>query len=300
MKFIALLLTLSFVLSCTKLPEYKTASHFPVVTNPTRINQANVSITQKLEIIDLNESNTIVMDQVFSDQSVAKVMIEIQSLSSRIDKNATIYLVLNTPGGSVDAGLRLISFIKALPQDVKTLSLFSASMGFQTIQGLSERLILDTGTVMSHRAKFGCQGEAEGEIESCMNWIMSMINDLDAKAASRMSMSVPAYKELIRDEYWAYGAQAVKDKAVDRMVLAKCGKGMSRTKIIQVETFFGTFDVEVSKCPLIPGFFSAKPSNKNAKQDNGSTLLYVSRMFGDKKTFVNEYITTNKWTQFQK
>lgn len=256
--------------------------------------------SEKLEIIELTDKNTVIMDQVFSDNSVSEVMIKIQKLSENMKANETIYLVMNTPGGSVDAGLRMLSFIKALPQKVKTLTLFSASMGFQTVQQLDERLILDTGTLMSHRATFGCQGEAEGEIESCMNWVMSMVHDLDQKAAARMQMSTQDYKELIRDEYWAYGDKAVTDKAADRKVLAKCGSSLMGSRNVVFDTMFGSFDVEMSRCPLIPGFLSVKAQGNVKPEDKSKAMEYIRMLLANKKQFVNKYIVTNEWKKFEK
>ena len=304
MKFILIAIIALSVLACSKpaqptLKKITIVQSAPHVPAPVRTSQV-VNKSVALEVINLTEDNMIVMDQVFNDQSVTAVMLELQKLSDKLKAKDTIYLVLSSPGGSVDAGLRLLSFAKALPQKIKTLTLFSASMAFQTVQELDERLILDTGTVMSHRGSFGCKGEASGEIETCMRFTMSIFNALEAKAAERMGMTIKAYSELIRDEYWAYGPDAVASKAVDRMVLAKCGKGLQATKVVAVDTFFGAFNVEISKCPLIPGYISVQPMDQKAKQDTGVTELYVKRMYENKREFVKEYITTNKWTQFQK
>lgn len=270
----------------------------PYITAPIRTSQAIKSVP--VEVVTLTADNMVVMDQVFNEQSVSTVMLELKKLSDKLKPEATIILVLSSPGGSVDAGLRLLSFAKALPQRVKTLTLFSASMAFQTAQELDERLILDTGTMMSHRGTFGCKGEARGEIETCMRFTMSIFDAMEAKSAQRMGMTFKAYQDLIRDEYWAYGQDAVNEKAADRVVLAKCGKGLDGTKMQLVDTFFGTFNVEVSKCPLIPGYISVQPMDAKAKQDTGVTTLYVKSMFSNKQGFVKEFISTNKWTQFQK
>lgn len=249
-----------------------------------------------MEVIDLNDRNTVVMDQAFSDSSVSVVMLKLQELSNKVPRGSTVYLVMNTPGGSVDAGLRLISYARALPLKVKTLTLFAASMGYQTVQQLDERLILDSGTLMSHRAKFGLSGEAPGEFFSRLKWIMSQLDNLDAIAAARMGMSFESYRKLIADEYWVYGENSVNDKAADRTVLAKCGTGLEGTTVTNVETIFGTFAVELSKCPLVPGFISVTAAGQAVNEE---VLNYVKTMLSDKKEFVNQYILTNKYQQFQ-
>jgi ATP-dependent protease ClpP protease subunit len=250
-----------------------------------------------VEVIQLSAKNTVVMDQVFTDESVGKVMREIKELSVNLKKSDVIYLVLNTPGGSIDSGNSLIAFIKGLPQETKTLSIFSASMGFQTAQNLGERLVLPNSTVMSHRAKFGVKGEGPGELFSELKFIMSMIDGLDHVAAARMKLSFDDYRALVADEYWAYGANAVQEYSADRMVLAQCASDLSGTKFITVETMIGPFTVELSKCPLIPGMISFKANNANATEEQ---IQYVKKMFLDKRAFLEDYVITNNWTKFQK
>lgn len=271
----------------------------PVVeTKITPIIQNNPSEV-KLEVIELNEDNMIVLDQAFDDSSVTKVMQDLQKLSEKLPEDSTVYLVLNSPGGSVPAGQLLISFIKGLPLKVKTLSIFSASMAFQTVQSLDERLILDSGSLMSHRAKFGVQGEGPGEIFSRLKWIMSMVDSLDANAAQRMGMSFDEYRNLIADEYWVFGQNAVKDKAADRAVFAKCAKNLSGVREVTVETMFGPFEVTVSKCPLLPGALSIKAMAPQTP-DTNKGLEYVKQMFTDRNQFVRDFIMTNKYEEYLK
>lgn len=267
----------------------------PVVVIP-RADRPSSNTTEVLEVINLTEKNMVVMDQTFTDESVSAVMVEMQRLSENLAPGATLYLVLNTPGGSVDAGIRLISFAKALHVQVKTLTLFAASMGFQTAQQLGERLILDTGTLMSHRATFGVQGEAPGELFSRIKYIMSMIDALDVIASRRMNLTFDDYRKLVADEYWVYGRNAVVDRAADRMVLAKCGQGLNRTRTTTVSTIFGDFRVQVSKCPLIPGLLGVEALG-SAKAEG---LNYVRAMYNNRTSFVNSYIKTNHWMRYQK
>lgn len=252
---------------------------------------------EETEIVTITDKNMVAMDQAFDDASVTTVMVQLQKISDESPKDSIVYLVLNSPGGSVDSGMRLIDFAKALPIKIKTITLFSASMAFQTVQNLDERLIIKSGTLMSHRAKFGVQGEAPGELFSRIKWVMSMIEDLEHKASKRMGMSFKEYQTLIADEYWVYGKDAVKDHAADKAVFVKCGEGLSgKTKTENVETIFGTFQVELSKCPLIPGLISVK-APANATQESKD---YVKKMIEDRRAFVRDFVVTNKISSFQK
>lgn len=251
---------------------------------------------QKVEIITLNDKNSATMDQVYSDEAVQKVMLKLKAISDRLPKDGTIYLVLKSPGGSVESGLKLISFAKALPQKVKTLTIFAASMAFQTVQNLDERLILDNGTLMSHPASFGVEGQTPYQLYSRLRWIMSMIDHLDNTAAHRMGLSFKSYQDLIHDEYWTYDRNAVKDRAADRSVLARCGSYAKPTETTEVMTMFGTFEIETASCPLIPGIVSIKtPQNVSP-----AAAAYVRLMYTDRAVFTRSYIVNNKFMEFQK
>lgn len=263
-------------------------------TNQVRI----LPVMPAPEVVFLNEADSVVMDQAFDSNSVSKVMREMQALSDKLPKSATITLVLNSPGGSVPAGQKLITFSKGLPQKVRTLTIFAASMGFQTVQGITgERLVLEHGTLMSHPASFGVDGQTPYQVKSRLNWIMQMVDSLDRTAAARMGMGFYDYQNLIHDEFWTFGQDAVRTKAADRVVIGACGKYKENSKTIKVETFFGDFDVELPSCPLIPGYISVKPSGGG--ETNKDALDYVKSLMTDRHQFTRDYIVTNKFYKFQ-
>lgn len=270
----------------------------PAKTSPDTPKADQQTPTEELEIIVLSQDNSVTLDSVYDDQSVQQVMRELQALSNKAPKSSTLYLILNTPGGSVLSGIKLISFIKALPQKVKTITIFAASMGFQTVQQLDERLIVQGGTLMSHPASFGVQGSTTYQVKSRYNYIMSIVDDLDRYAAARMNMDYQDYQDLVHDEYWAYDKVAVRDSAADRRILAKCGSYSKPTKSLIVATIFGDFKVEIPSCPIIPGYVSiSAPSN--VKQDS-EVAEYVKLMFTEKSAFTKLYIVNDRYLQFTK
>ena len=144
----------------------------------------------RIPVILLTKKNTLVFNDVVTAKSVADIQVKLLEKSNTMPKKSTIYLVLDTPGGSVMDGSLLIDTIKAMPQKVKTLTVFSASMGFQFVQNFDDRLIIPSGTLMSHRARIGgLGGEIFGELDTRLNMIKRRITYLDKIAAKRMGMT---------------------------------------------------------------------------------------------------------------
>jgi ATP-dependent Clp protease protease subunit len=249
----------------------------------------------KQEVLILTAKNTVVLDDVVTYSSVAKVQVELAEMSEKLDEDETIYLVLNTPGGSVSAGMALIDSIKALPQKVKTLTIFAASMGFQIAQNLDERLITPSGVLMSHRARVsGMDGEVGGELDVRLKALHAQIRYLDQIAADRMSISLESYRSLIADEYWVNGFDSVAEKAADKMLLARCDKSLNGTKEKSIATFFGNLNVTLSQCPLIEGPLKL---SLNGIPLPVQTLItdYTTKLFFSKKDFVKDYIVTKRY-----
>ena len=117
--------------------------------------------TQQKTIV-LNTFNAINFNQPFTMDYVAKKQIEaIEKCGTNL--GGDIYLVLYTPGGSISAGQLLFDTLKPLPCNFHTITIFSASMGYQTVQNLGKRYMLPSGTLMSHRASIrGIGGELGG------------------------------------------------------------------------------------------------------------------------------------------
>jgi Protease subunit of ATP-dependent Clp proteases len=260
-----------------------------------------VSTTEEMKTITLGARNTLSLRGPVTGESAAKLQSDLLEMSQNLSDKDTIYLVLDTPGGSIDAGNQLIDTAKALPQKVKTITVFAASMGFHIAENLDERLIIPSGTLMSHRAKIsGLDGEIPGELIVRINFMLKMLNSMESNAATRMKTTLPAYQELIRDEYWVYGRDAVAAKVADRVVLVRCGKDLMGTVKEKVETIFGAVNVTYSKCPVISAPIAVDMAGTTFTEPTQQAQLQAAldQLFNHKREFVKEYIVTNTYRKF--
>lgn len=245
--------------------------------------------------IVLEEQNSVLLKGPVTEESVGAVMKKLQAVSHRVSKDTPIYLVLDTPGGSIDAGLQLIDFAKALPQKIHTVTLFAASMGFQIAQGLDTRYITRTGTSMSHRARAeGLGGQVKGELESRYKMLRREVDLLDVIASERLGLDLKSYEEKIYNEMWVYGFDAINEKVADEVVLVNCGESLNGSFVEVYDTLFGQVNVTFSKCPLIKApekveLAQVAPENK----DTVETALRMS--FSNEEKFVKDYIVTDKF-----
>lgn len=246
--------------------------------------------------ITLESRNTVVFRGPVTGSSVAKAMKQLQAVSRSVSKDTLIYLVLDTPGGSIGDGLDLIDFAKALPQKIVTVTLFAASMGFQIAQNLDTRYIVTNGTLMSHRARVGGMGgQIKGEFESRYKMIRRSVDLLDFIASKRMGLDQKAYESMIVNEYWVYGFDAINDKAADEEVLLQCGESMSGNDVVDFETMFGVVKVTFNGCPLIKTPEAIDFGGVKNEDGLRETREAFGLAFDNKRQFVKQYITTDRF-----
>jgi ATP-dependent Clp protease protease subunit len=203
--------------------------------------------------ITLNSENTVSLFGPVDRGSIGEVMHELNRLSQIGKKEDPIYLILYTPGGSVLAGLELINYMNTLRRPVHSVAIFAASMGFHILENSPVRYITKYATVMSHRANGGFQGDIPQQVTSRLNHVIQLVGKLDEQVVSRTNgkFDKKSYQELIRDEYWVVGDNAIKDGFADEVAVLKCDDSLNGTseKNFAVGPFL--VRVKVSKCPLI-------------------------------------------------
>ncbi len=270
----------------------------PKVENKLITSRAKVFDVKK--ILTLKASNTIVFRGPVTESSVSDIMRKMTLMSRRLSRNIPIYLVIDSPGGSVFDGLDFIQFAKALPQRVRTVTLFAASMGFMIVQNLDKRYIATNGTLMSHRASVtGLSGQINGELESRYKMIKRAVDYLEYKSSKRMKLSLDKYRTLINPEYWVHGFDAVGDSAADEQVLIRCDSSLDGEEALVFRTFFGPVKAYFSKCPLIKA--PIKMEFKRVRKSRRKYLKYVFMLvFENKRKFVEDFIVKDNINRFNK
>lgn len=211
-----------------------------------------MSFSAESKEIVLTKNNTVVLNQSFTGKSVAEVQKKLLDLSLKSGQD--LYLFLYSPGGSINAGKQLITFAKALPNKVHTITQFAASMAYITAQQLDRRYVLASATMMSHRASIGgLGGQVPGEAGTRLNYINNIVREVFEGVAQRVGVGYDEYLKSVYDELWLTADLAVQNNHADEVITARCDDSLSGTRIQYVNTIFGTFRVKFSRCPLITG-----------------------------------------------
>lgn len=106
-----------------------------------------------------NDSGIITLFGEVSDESAYTVITQLLWLDT-LDEKENIKLYINSPGGSVYAGLAIYDTIKAMSRKVDTIVMgMAASMGhFLLVGGTGERKSLPNSRIMAHSVSSGMGG----------------------------------------------------------------------------------------------------------------------------------------------
>ena len=143
----------------------------------------------------LNERIIFLADEV-NDQTASLVVAQLLFLESE-DPNKDIQLYINSPGGSVTAGMAIYDTMNYIKCDVSTICIgMAASMGaFLLSSGAKgKRLALPNAEVMIHQPSGGAKGQAT-EIQIVAENILKTKKKLNEILAANTGQSVEKIAE---------------------------------------------------------------------------------------------------------
>jgi ATP-dependent Clp protease protease subunit len=230
---------------------------------------------QSRELVKLTEDNFVVLRGSIDGQSSSKLISELHE-----KKTKDLYVYLLTGGGSVTSGMQIIQTLKALEQtgvNINCITNVGLSMGFVITQYCQNRLVMDSSILMQHQASFGVKGPVNN-VNSYVDFIHSMINEVDEFQANRMNMTIHDFKEKTRDDWWLIGSEAVKHNAADKLVYVMC-EFKNKFFKQQIETIFGTVQITYSTCPVARDPYKIEFLNYVSNEDKEKILddLIMSR-----------------------
>ncbi len=162
------------------------------------------------------------------DDTVANLIIAQLLFLESEDKNADITLYINSPGGSVSAGLAIFDTMEHIQPAVSTICVgLAASMGaFLLAMGeKGKRFALPNSRVMIHQPSGGYEGTAS-DIEITAKEILKTREKLNAMLAERSGQSVDRVAADSDRDYWMSADEAAEYGLVDKVITKKPDKSV--------------------------------------------------------------------------
>ena len=165
---------------------------------------------------------TDVNDQV-ADAMVAQLL-----FLEAEDPEKDIQVYINSPGGSITAGLAIYDTMQQVAPDVVTICYgLAASMGAFLLSGgcKGKRLALPNARIMIHQPLGGAQGQAV-DIEIMAQEILFLKEILNGLMAEHTGQPLAKITEDTERDYFLSPAEAVEYGLIDRVVDSLGGEGI--------------------------------------------------------------------------
>lgn len=221
------------------------------VYSPTAILQDAKITVQKLKVQtqSVSSSNVLFFNVPVVTESIDAAIAILSQMSGD-----TIYLVLDSPGGSVVDGARLINYIRYSGKNIVTVcDNMCASMAFQIFQVGSKRMMTDKAIIMAHPASGGSQGTIENMYE-IIKMFKLYVDRLDAEVAQRAGIDYKEFKFLVANNIWVETPEALKMNLADGVIYLRTFGGSNNGQPTDVLNYLkktGKFD---PKMMLVRGY----------------------------------------------
>lgn len=161
------------------------------------------------------------------------------------------YIKLDSPGGSVLDGAKLLSYIKASPMTIHTIcDGLCASMAAQLFEVGKTRLMTDKSVLMFHPASGGVQGTLE-QMLSQLNMIKLYVDRLDAEVALRSGLDYNEFKTLLAVEYWLESEDALNKNLADNLIFISYDR--NSTEVLDIDKTFKNENIKIPEQLKRPG-----------------------------------------------
>ena len=189
-------------------------SYIPMVVEQTNRGERSFDIFSRL----LNDRVIILSDEV-NDTTASLVVAQLLYLEAQ-DPDKDIHLYINSPGGSVTAGMAIYDTMQYISCDVSTICMgMAASMGaFLMCAGAKgKRYALPNSEIMIHQPMGGMQGQAT-DMKIHAARILRMREKLNQIMSERTGQPLEVIQRDTERDYFLSAHQAVEYGLIDKVI----------------------------------------------------------------------------------
>ncbi len=190
------------------------SSLVPYVVEQTNRGERSYDIFSRL----LNDRIVMLCDEV-NDASASVVVAQLLYLEGQ-DPDKDIHLYINSPGGSISAGMAIYDTMQYIKCDVSTICMgMAASMGsFLLAAGAKgKRLALPNSEILIHQPLGGTQGQAS-DIKIQADHILFIRNRMNTLLSEMTGQSLKTIEKDTDRDNWMTAQQAMEYGLVDRVI----------------------------------------------------------------------------------
>ena len=177
---------------------------------------------------EIDVFSRLIMDRIIFlgmpvDDNIANIITAQLLFLESVDANRDVLLYVNSPGGSVTAGLGMYDTMQYISPDVATICTgLAASMGAVLLAGgaANKRSALPHARVMIHQPSGGMQGPSS-DMEISFKLIMSLKKELYAILAGHSGQTVDKIEKDSDRDFWMTAAEAKEYGLIDEVLVKK-------------------------------------------------------------------------------
>ncbi|MDN5216128.1 ATP-dependent Clp protease proteolytic subunit [Fulvivirgaceae bacterium BMA12] len=177
---------------------------------------------------EIDVFSRLIMDRIIFlgmpvDDNIANIITAQLLFLESVDANRDVLLYVNSPGGSVTAGLGMYDTMQYISPDVATICTgLAASMGAVLLAGgaANKRSALPHARVMIHQPSGGMQGPSS-DMEISFKLIMSLKKELYAILANHSGQSIDKIEKDSDRDFWMTAPEAKEYGLIDEVLVKK-------------------------------------------------------------------------------
>jgi len=192
-------------------------SYVPIVIEQTNSGERSYDIYSRLL-----KDRIIMLSGEVTDASASIIISQLLFLESD-NPDADIHFYINSPGGSVTAGMAIYDTMQYIKSDVSTICVgFAASMGsfLLTSGAAGKRYALPNSEILIHQPSVqgGFQGQAT-DIKIHSDWLLKTKHKINKIYSEKTSNPLEKIEMDMERDYFMSAEEAVKYGIIDKILL---------------------------------------------------------------------------------
>lgn len=177
---------------------------FSFASDTSKINFDTKKNVKKLKTLEADSERTIVLEGYIEPGITDSIVEQMEKLSET--SNKPIFLMIDSPGGQVDAGFDVVNQIRALKED-KNLKVIcgirhqASSMAAIIASYCYETYATRRSTIMYHEVSAGIEGKVQ-DIQDSLAGLVRLNDEVAQDLAEQLGLTLEQYREKTSRRDW--------------------------------------------------------------------------------------------------